>query len=127
MSCGDVQKRRIWDARITGYRASGLSVKRFCAQEGVSTHTFYYWTKRLKAASGRRPPRGNPASGPVRSSAPPTTDGKVPEAIVRFRWNTGVEVLVPANCLAAVRCLAECLGRAGGPHAEAFQEVVLKA
>jgi hypothetical protein len=127
MSSEDAQKRRTWEARITRYRASGLSVKRFCAQEGVSTHTFYYWTKRLKAVSGRRPPRGNPASRPARSSAPSTMDGKVPEAIVRFCWSTGVEVLVPADCLAAVRCLAECLGRSGESRAEAFQEVVVKA
>lgn len=127
MGCGDVQKRRTWEARITRYRTSGLSVKRFCAQEGVSTHTFYYWTKRLKAASGRRPLRGNLASRPVRSLAPTTTDGNSPKAVVRFRWNTGAEVWAPADCLDAIRCLAECLARAGGPRAEAFQEVVVKA
>jgi hypothetical protein len=47
--------------------------------------------------------------------------------VVRFRWNTGVEVWAPAECLDAIQCLAECLARAGGPCAEAFQEVVLKA
>jgi hypothetical protein len=36
-------------------------------------------------------------------------------------------VWVPADCREALRCLAECLVQAGEPHAEAFQEVVVKA
>jgi hypothetical protein len=45
---------------------------------------------------------------------------------VRFCWNAGVEVWVPADCLEAIRCLAECLAKTGGRRAEAFQEVVVK-
>jgi hypothetical protein len=37
-------------------------------------------------------------------------------------------VLVPAGCLEAIRCLAECLAEAGdGCRGAAFQEVVVKA
>jgi hypothetical protein len=46
-------------------------------------------------------------------------------ALVRFRGNSGVEVLVPADCLETIRCLAKCL--VGNRHGEAFQEVVVKA
>ena len=127
MSSGDAQKRRTWEARITRYRSSGLSVGRFCAQEGVSTHSFYYWAKRLRVASGRRPPRVAPASRPACSPATPATDGNARGAVVRFRWHTGAEVLAPADCLAAIQCLAECLAKAGDGRREAFQEVVVKA
>jgi hypothetical protein len=48
-------------------------------------------------------------------------------AMVRFRWQSGAEASVPADCLEAIRCLAECLANAGGPCPEAFQEVVVKA
>jgi hypothetical protein len=48
-------------------------------------------------------------------------------ATVRFCWNSGVEVLVPAECLEAIRCLANCLVEVGGCQGEAFQEVVVKA
>jgi hypothetical protein len=127
MRSGDAQKRRSWDARIRRYRSSGLSVARFCAQEGVSTHAFYYWAKRLRAVSGRRPLRVARASRPACSSATPTTDGNARGAMVRFRWPTGAEVLVRADCLAAIKCLAECLAKAGDCRSEAFQEVVVKA
>jgi hypothetical protein len=46
--------------------------------------------------------------------------------MVRFYGTTGVEVLVPADCLEAIRCLGECLARAGEHRSEAFQEVVVK-
>ena len=48
-------------------------------------------------------------------------------ATVRFRWSNGVEVLVPVECLEAIRCLASCLVEVGDRHGEAFQEVVVKA
>jgi hypothetical protein len=127
MRSGDAQKRRTWEARIRSYRSSGLSVARFCVQEGVSTHAFYYWSKRLRAASGQKPPRVAAASRLARSAAMPTTDGNARGAVVRFRWSTGAEALAPAECLAAIRCLAECLAKAGDYHSEAFQEVVVKA
>jgi hypothetical protein len=47
--------------------------------------------------------------------------------VVRFRWKGGTEVVVPAGSLGAIRCLAECLGQAGGRRGEAFQEVVVKS
>jgi len=45
---------------------------------------------------------------------------------VRFRWKTGTEVRVPADCLEVIRCLAECLTTSGDHRDEAFQEVVVK-
>ena len=47
----DAQKRRAWEVRFGRFRASGLTVARFCEQERVSTHTFYYWAKRVGSAS----------------------------------------------------------------------------
>jgi hypothetical protein len=49
------------------------------------------------------------------------------EAVVRFRWNSGAEVTVPAGCLEAIRCLAKCLAETGDGCGEAFQEVLVKA
>jgi transposase-like protein len=126
-SSGDAQKRQAWKARFASYRSSGLSVARFCEQEGVSTHTFYYWAKRLRMAATAAPSRVNRAFPPRDASATATTDGNRRGAMVRFRWKTGVEVSVPADCLEAIRCLAECLAKAGDHRSEAFQEVVVKA
>ncbi len=126
-NCGDVLKRRAWETRFAKYRASGLTVARFCQQEQVSTHTFYYWAKRLKRVSTEATAWGEPRSLPRRRTAPPPSEGKTQPAVVRFRWQGGAEVWVPAECREAIRCLAECLVQAGGQRAAAFQEVVVKA
>jgi hypothetical protein len=38
-----------------------------------------------------------------------------------------MRVAVPADCLDAIRCLAECLGRAKEGRSDAFQEVVVSS
>jgi hypothetical protein len=122
-SSRDAEKRQAWEAKFARYRASGLSVSRFCEQEGVSTNTFYYWAKRRRTAAGRQSDGAATASRPSVS----TTDRSARGAIVCFRGSAGGEVLVPAECLDVIRCLVECLASAGGPHAATFQEVVVKA
>ncbi len=124
-SSGDVRKRQAWQARLARYRSSGLSVSQFCEQEQVSTNTFYYWAKRLKTTSARTS-AAHPASLRTRRSATPATDGNAQGAAVRFRCSSGTEVWVPADCLGAIRCLAECLASAGDRCGE-FQEVIVKA
>ena len=119
---GDAAKRQEWLAKFARYQASGLSVARFCKQERVSANTFYYWAKQLKTASRAR---GVVSAG--RAAAESTADGSTREAVVRFRCTSGAEVIVPADCLETIRCLAECLAEAGHPRREAFQEVVVKA
>ena len=36
-----------WQQRLARFQTAGLSVIRFCQQEGVSTATFYRWRKML--------------------------------------------------------------------------------
>lgn len=126
MSSRDAEKRRGWEARLERYRASGLSVARFCREEGVAVHTFYYWAKQLGTDSGSTPSRAGGTALP-RASVVAKTAGDAAGAVVRFRWEAGVEVVVPAGCLGALRCLAECLVGADGRSGQAFQEVVVKS
>ena len=44
----DPHKLTVWRERLHRFRNSGLSANRFCAQEGVSSPSFYKWRKRLK-------------------------------------------------------------------------------
>ena len=127
VSSGDAQKRRAWKARLARYRSSGLSVAGFCKQESVSTNSFYYWAKQLRTAAAQAASRADRACRLRGVRTTPTTDGNARGATVRFRWNAGVEVLVPADCLEAIRCLAKCLAEVGDRRDEAFQEVVVKA
>lgn len=126
----DVQKRRAWEVRFERFRASGLTVARFCQQERVSANTFYYWAKRVGSASARTSLSGSgnaPRRGRQCVKSSITAGGIASAALVRFSWNGAVEVSVPADCLDAIRCLAECLQHARVERSDAFQEVVVSA
>jgi hypothetical protein len=114
---GDERKRRDWESRLQRYRASELTVAAFCSREGVSIATFQYWSRRLAGAV--RGPRVPGSPSPVAERFSISELG-----VVRFRFESGAEVVVPADRLDAIRCVAECLGsaRRGGA---AFQEVVV--
>ena len=42
-----LSRRDLWTERMARYRTSSLTVKEFCAAEGVSQPSFYQWKKRL--------------------------------------------------------------------------------
>jgi hypothetical protein len=44
----DEQKERQWRRRINQWQASGLSVRAFCAQHGLSSASFYHWRRVLE-------------------------------------------------------------------------------
>jgi hypothetical protein len=124
----DGQKRRQWEERFERYRASGLTVGRFCANERVSVNTFYSWSKRLKRRS--TPARSAEREGASGGSRDSELRRRVSAAatnspLVHFRLNAGVEVSVPANCLDVIRCLAECVQQSRREHSDAFREVVV--
>lgn len=51
-----LQTERKWRERLRRQHGSGLCVRRFCEQEGVSTAAYYHWKRRL--AMGAAQPRG---------------------------------------------------------------------
>ena len=108
----DVEKRRAWEVRFERFQASGLSVARFCEQERVSVHTFYYWAKRVGSSSAR--PSTSAAGNPPRRSRPSvnlaaTAGGITSTALVRFSWNSGVEVSVYSSRRRIVPAVFEVL------------------
>lgn len=129
----DVQKRRVWETRLERFRVSGLTVARFCAQERVSANTFYYWARRVGGGTARTvgpsasPRGGNWGRGRQSAESLPAASGNGQAGLVRFHWSVGVEVAVPADCLDAIRCLAQCLPPAQVECPDGFQEVVVHA
>jgi hypothetical protein len=130
----DVQKRRVWAERLERFRTSGLTVSRFCASQRVSVNTFYYWASRLRtdsttAGSPKPPPsrpRGKAAElGHERARDIHAAAGTAQPALVRFQFNEAVEISVPAECLEAIRCLAQCAQQARVDSARTFHEVVV--
>ena len=41
------QKEALWASRIKQCRESGLGVQAWCAEQGLSYHTYYKWQQRL--------------------------------------------------------------------------------
>lgn len=61
MSKRSSKKRFYWQKLVDRQASSGLSIRAFCRQEGVSEPSFYQWRKKLAAA-------GNGDAGPASSS-----------------------------------------------------------
>jgi len=49
------EKIAYWRQQVERFLASGLSVKNYCAQEGIAVATLHYWRKRLADAVESRP------------------------------------------------------------------------
>ena len=51
----DERKERQWQRRIDQWRVSGLSVRAFCAQHGLSPASFYHWRRVLARRAAEQP------------------------------------------------------------------------
>ena len=51
----DERKARQWRRWIDRWRASGLSVRAFCAQHGLSSASFYHWRRVLERRAAEEP------------------------------------------------------------------------
>lgn len=60
----DTDQRQFWQMVLDTFKSSGLSVRRFCKQEGLSEPSFYAWRKRLttvdKPEAGKQDVRSEP-------------------------------------------------------------------
>jgi hypothetical protein len=57
----DTDQRQFWQMVLETFKSSGLSVRKFCQQEGLTEASFYSWRKRLSAPQksdpGKEPPQ----------------------------------------------------------------------
>jgi hypothetical protein len=51
----DERKARQWRRWISPWRASGLTVRAFCARHGLSTASFYNWRRVLERRAAEEP------------------------------------------------------------------------
>ena len=97
--------RQLWSDRLARYSASDLSVAAFCAAEGISPNSLFYWKRRLGAGqAGPAAPRAEPRFVPVRIHAPAAVEIVLPGgAVLR---------LAPGCDLSFVRSLLDALAGA---------------
>jgi len=60
-----------WRERIAAQTQSGVSVKQFCARQGITEQSFYYWRKRLQTPASMRFAlvEADPQRGPAEQAA----------------------------------------------------------
>ena len=95
--------RQLWAERLARFASAEQSVAAFCAREGVSPNSFFYWKRQLAAPSS--PPDAGPLFLPVRVT---------PAAPVEVALPSGAVVRIAPGCdLSFVRSLVDAL--AGAP------------
>ena len=47
----DAEKEKFWRGKMAEYEKGGLTVREFCARDGLREVQFYYWRRELKEAS----------------------------------------------------------------------------
>jgi transposase-like protein len=61
----DPTRERLWRKRLAEWKASGLNVREFCQQEGVTPTAFAHWRKEIAARDARRTEAAEPLFVPV--------------------------------------------------------------
>jgi transposase-like protein len=98
-----IAKSNQWRERISAQERSGLSVRRFCKEQGIAEHLLFYWRKRLR--NQQQPMRfalvehGAASAGTV---AEPALE-LVLNTGERLRIGSGVEQTALRTVLAALR------------------------
>ncbi|QGG48328.1 IS66 family insertion sequence element accessory protein TnpA [Heliorestis convoluta] len=49
--------KKEWEARVAAYRASGLSIPKWCAANDVKAHQLRYWLKKIEAVESSANPK----------------------------------------------------------------------
>ena len=93
------RKEELWRSRLNRFQSSGLSVTRFCQDEGVSVPSFYQWRKRLGISTVKTP---LPTFVPVRLTQ---------SFVVEIHLPNGTRVCVPPEHADSLRLAIETAGR----------------
>jgi transposase-like protein len=107
----DLGKLGAWQARLRRFAESGLSIGRFCREEGVSAPSFYSWRKRLAKNRGSVGSASGPAAGP--SFVPVRLMAMAAPPIV-IRLPNGVRVRLPGDNIEALRAGIEAAAALSG-------------
>ena len=96
------QKTVQWGERIASCRSSGLTVRQWCSENGISAGSYYKWQRRLYQMTA--------GDGPQFMEVTPHQPARDPAAIIHIR-DTAVEILpgIDVNTLEAIcRVLKTC-------------------
>jgi hypothetical protein len=109
MATAESAKAAEWRERLLRFDGSGLTVSRFCAQEGVSESAFYEWRRRRSARTLGATDVSGRAFQPV-VIAPSAFAAPA----LRVRLASGAEIDVAGDSLEVVRAVVGELARVEG-------------
>jgi hypothetical protein len=69
----DTDQRQFWQMVLDTFKSSGLSVRQFCKQEGLTEASFYSWRKRLSDSQKPSPSKGLSQPDPFIQVSMPTS------------------------------------------------------
>jgi hypothetical protein len=109
-----VQKEAHWRDVIARQAVSGVSVRRFCANEGIAEASFYAWRRELVVRDRETQTVSRPNGRPDDGSLPQNSGGEfIPLRLIEDLGT--LEVVHPGGCLV----------RIGGPvHAATLHRVL---
>ena len=92
-----------WRERIAAQERSGLSVRRFCKEQGIAEHLLFYWRKRLR--NQQQPVRFALVERGAASAGTPAEPGLelVLNTGERLRISYGIDQTTLRTVLAALR------------------------
>ncbi len=128
----DVGRGAYWRAVFREHAGSGLSIRRFCRENGISESTFFAWRKKLNKASlakngrvrtsegsrrgrspGKRSAGGKHATPSHGRDDPPANPGMAFVAVKLLAQSEPIEVVHPQGCVLRIpsRADLDCLAR----------------
>jgi len=106
----DTDQQQFWQMAIETWRSSGLSIRNFCKQEGLSEPAFYSWRKRL-TKSQKADQEGSPPEPFIQVSLPKEKAGSFELAFASghtLRISSDVDSQVLAGVLSALKQAKLC-------------------
>ena len=126
----DIEQQQFWQMAVETWRCSGLSVRKFCKQEGLSEPSFYAWRRKLtdglEVDSKPNRKRANNQSGKkalhpgnnaqlneefIRVSLPAETSAAIELVLVtgnKLRINSSADSKTLVNVLTAIKQAGLC-------------------
>lgn len=104
-------KERWWRQQVARQRRGKLTVRKYCAQAGISEPSFYAWRSELARRDSvmGRPAHDQPIVSPPAANFLPVTIGPVATGPLEVVLPSGLVIRVPAQDAAALRTVLELL------------------
>ena len=108
----DTDQRQFWQMVLETFNSSGLSVRQFCQQEGLSEPSFYSWRKRLSKPQKSSVTKGQPQSDQFIQVSMPTAKSGALELVLasghKLRIPSDIDTTFLTGILSAVKQAKLC-------------------